>query len=86
MEWQPIETCPETGFFLVEEDTAIRTMWRYKGVWSSPQWPGLLALGATSSMAQMTCGVFCRKGTGYTSENYAWNRSTGCPFHHHPKE
>ena len=42
MEWQPIETCPETGFFLVEEDTAIRTMWRYKGVWSSPAMAGVV--------------------------------------------
>jgi hypothetical protein len=31
--WQPIETCPQTGFFLVTEDGAIRTMWRYEGKW-----------------------------------------------------
>ncbi len=42
MEWQPIETCPQTGFFLVEEDAAIRTMWRYEGRWESPAMFGLV--------------------------------------------
>lgn len=35
-EWQPIKTCPESGFFLVCQDGAVRTMWRYKGEWRIP--------------------------------------------------
>jgi hypothetical protein len=33
MKWQPIETCPPYGFFLVYEDEAIRTMMRVDGKW-----------------------------------------------------
>lgn len=32
-EWQPIETAPMDGFFLVHEDGAIRTMLRENGYW-----------------------------------------------------
>lgn len=37
-EWQPIESCPNDGFFLVHEDGAIRTMFRFEGRW---EWPGV---------------------------------------------
>lgn len=33
-EWQPVETAPQDGFFLVYEDGAMRTMQRDNGVWS----------------------------------------------------
>ena len=36
MEWQPIESAPKDGFFLVHEDGAIRTMMRDNGKWTSP--------------------------------------------------
>ena len=39
MSWQPIETCPLNGFFLVYEDGAMRTMNRDAGQWSSPGIP-----------------------------------------------
>lgn len=35
MEWFPIESAPADGVFLVHEDGAIRTMFRYKGEWKS---------------------------------------------------
>ena len=42
MSWQPISTCPETGFFLVHEDGAIRTMMRYEGKFELPDIPVLV--------------------------------------------
>lgn len=33
MSWQPIETCPADGLFLVHENGAIRTMFCEKGRW-----------------------------------------------------
>lgn len=33
MDWQPIETAPQDGFFLVYEGGAMRTMLREKGQW-----------------------------------------------------
>lgn len=41
-DWQPIETCPQDGFFLVSEDGAIRTAMRHKGVFESPDFPILI--------------------------------------------
>jgi hypothetical protein len=41
-EWQPIETAPQDGFFLVYEDGAIRTMWRHEGKWELPDIPVLV--------------------------------------------
>lgn len=41
--WLPIDTCPQTGFFLVTEDTAVRALWRYEGEWESPDYPAILS-------------------------------------------
>ena len=38
-EWQPIETAPETGFFLVYEGGAVRAMLRYEGEWKHAPYP-----------------------------------------------
>jgi hypothetical protein len=35
MTWQPIETCPPDGLFLVHEDGAIRVMYRSRGEWQA---------------------------------------------------
>ena len=43
MNWLPIESCPATGFFLVYEDGAIRTMFRIDGVWKSPAYAALVS-------------------------------------------
>ena len=40
-EWQPIETAPRDGFFLVYEDGAVRTMFRLKGEFHSPAYPAI---------------------------------------------
>ncbi len=40
--WLPIETCPETGFFLVHKDGAIRTMFRFDGKWDHADPPVLI--------------------------------------------
>ena len=40
--WLPIETCPETGFFLVHKDGAIRTMFRFEGKWDHADPPILI--------------------------------------------
>lgn len=37
--WQPIETCPDDGFFLVHEDGAIRAMFRTEGRWGATARP-----------------------------------------------
>lgn len=42
MEWQPIETCPQDGYFLVHEDAAIRALLRIKGVWHKLGYPALV--------------------------------------------
>ena len=42
MGWKPIETCPMSGFFLVHENGAVRTMERVEGVWRSPGVPVLV--------------------------------------------
>jgi hypothetical protein len=42
MDWQPIDTAPKDGFFLVHSDGAIRTMFRYQGEWSLPDIPVLV--------------------------------------------
>ena len=34
-DWQPIETCPQDGFFLVHQDGAIRLMFRTRGEWQA---------------------------------------------------
>lgn len=34
-DWQPIETCPQEGLFLVHEDGAIRVMYRSRGEWEA---------------------------------------------------
>lgn len=33
--WQPIDTCPQDGLFLVHEDGAIRCMYRSRGEWQA---------------------------------------------------
>jgi hypothetical protein len=33
--WEPIETCPQDGLFLVHEDGAIRIMYRTRGTWEA---------------------------------------------------
>jgi hypothetical protein len=40
--WQPIETCPQDGYFLVHQDGAIRTMMRFDGQWELPDIPILI--------------------------------------------
>lgn len=43
MKWQPIETCPSDGFFLLHGDGAIRAMWRFEGgEWEYPDIPILV--------------------------------------------
>ena len=44
MEWQPIETCPQEGYFLVHEDTAIRLLLRIAGKWHKAGYPALASL------------------------------------------
>lgn len=44
-QWQPIETCPQDGYFLVYEDTAIRAKLRYKGQWQHTGYPALMTIG-----------------------------------------
>ena len=34
-EWQPIETCPQDGIFLVHQAGAIRVMFRNRGAWQA---------------------------------------------------
>lgn len=34
-EWQPIETCPQHGLFIVHQDGAIRIMFRDGGEWQA---------------------------------------------------
>lgn len=41
-DWQPIATCPETGFFLLHEKGAIRAMVRMNGKWEHPCLPVLI--------------------------------------------
>lgn len=42
MEWQPIETCPQDGYFLVHEDSAIRALLRIGGVWNKTGYPAII--------------------------------------------
>jgi hypothetical protein len=42
MNWQPIETVPDEGFFLVHEDGAIRAMLREGRKWVHPGLPVLI--------------------------------------------
>ena len=43
MNWQPIETAPESGYFLVHEDGAIRAAFRVNGKWSDIDYPMLVS-------------------------------------------
>lgn len=45
MKWQPIETCPQDGYFLVHEDTAIRLLLRIGGKWHKAGYPALVTTG-----------------------------------------
>ena len=42
MEWQPIETAPETGYMLVHEDGAIRALMRINGKWKNTCYPAVI--------------------------------------------
>lgn len=39
--WQPIETAPRDGFFLVYEDGAMRAMFRHNGEFQSPAYAAI---------------------------------------------
>ena len=41
-QWQPIETCPQSGYFLVQEDTAVRALLRIDGAWHKPGYPAII--------------------------------------------
>lgn len=42
-DWQPIETCPADGYFLLHDDGAIRAMVRFEGgAWEYPDIPILI--------------------------------------------
>jgi hypothetical protein len=41
--WMPIETAPETGYFLVHEDGAIRALLRANGKWEKPCYPAIVS-------------------------------------------
>jgi hypothetical protein len=40
--WQPIETCPQDGYFLVHEAGAIRLLMRIDGKWRKTGYPALV--------------------------------------------
>jgi hypothetical protein len=42
--WQPIETAPKDGFFLVHENGCIRTMFRFEGEWQSPAYAAIVGV------------------------------------------
>lgn len=42
MDWQPIETVPGDGFYLVYGDGAVRTMAFFDGAWELPDIPVLI--------------------------------------------
>jgi hypothetical protein len=41
-DWRPIETAPDTGFFLTYEDGAMRTSFRNNGKWEPVDIPVLV--------------------------------------------
>ncbi len=41
MKWQPIETLPEEGYFLIYEDEAVRLRMRYGGKWHDTAYPAI---------------------------------------------
>lgn len=43
MEWQPIETAPQDGYFLVHEDEAIRALFRFRGQWQKIGYPAIIS-------------------------------------------
>lgn len=60
-EWQPIETAPKDGFFLVYRDGAMRTMWRYEGRWENPDIPVMVTEFGDKLVSNETERVYGRR-------------------------
>lgn len=43
MVWQPIETAPQDGYFLVHEDGATRALFRFRGHWQKIGYPAIIS-------------------------------------------
>jgi hypothetical protein len=78
--WQPIETVPEDGYFLVHEDTAIRALLRINGEWQSTSYPVIVS----NCWGDVIVGADAQR---LLPEGYKLGIEDGCcknPTHWHP--